>query len=179
MDASAFEEIRDDTSFTPFAAGLAAVAIVVAGFGAWLFADTVQSYTPDGWFVDTVILGSLFTALLWLAGVAVMYLVLTQAHAVTVSPDALLRVCAVGFLPYALGVLVFIPEVGFGLALLSVALAYLSTSFGLSSAFGISSARAGITALAGFAVLGLILPLIGEWPDNNYATGIFVYGLAA
>lgn len=179
LDQSAFVEVRDDASFTAFAAGLAAAAILVAGFGAWLWGETVRDSTPDGFFVDTFILGSIFTALLWLAGIAVMYILITQVYGVTASPDSVFRVSAVGFLPYALGILVFIPEVGFGLALLSVLTALYLTTFAISTAYGIDEKRAVVAGAAGLSVLGIVLPLIGEWPDNNFATGIFVYGLAA
>ena len=179
LDQTAFEEIRDDAVFTPTAAGLAAAAILIAGFGAWLWGETVLDFTPDGFFVDTFILGSIFTALLWLAGVAVIYLFVTQVYRVTASPDAVFRVSAVGFLPYALGILVFIPEVGFGLALLSIFLAFYLTMFGLSAAFRIGHGRALVAAAVGLAVLAIILPLIEEFPNDNFATGIFVYGLGA
>ncbi len=179
LDQTAFEEVRDDATFTPIAAGLAAAAILIAGFGAWLWGETVLDYAPSGFFVDTVILGSIFTALLWLAGVGIMYVLLTQVYGVTATPDAVFRVSAVGFLPYVLGILVFLPEVGFGLALLALLLCFYVTLFGLSAAFGIDQKRALLTSAAGLAVLAIILPLIGEFPDNNFATGIFVYGLAA
>lgn len=177
LDQSAFVELRDDASFTGFAAALAAVVILIAGLGAWLFGKVVLDSTPDGYFVDTVILGPIFTILLWLAAVAVIYLILTQFYGETLRPDALFRVCAVGLLPFLLGALVFIPEIGFGFGFLSAALVFYLTVFGLSAAFSMGTMRTVLATVAGFAVLGMILPLISGFPENNFVTGFFVYSL--
>jgi len=179
FDPGAFREARDDAAFTPIAAGLAAIAIVIAGFGAWLWGETVLDFTPSGFFVDTFLLGSAFTALLWLAGVAVIYVFITQIYRVASPPDAVFRVSALGFLPYALSILVFIPEIGFGLALLATFFTFALTMFGLSAAFDIDHQRSLVATAAGMGVVALLLPLIADPPGNNFATGIFVYGLFA
>lgn len=180
LEQAAFEEVRDDAGFTPFAVGLAAAAILVAGLGSYLWGETVPDYKPDGWFVDTFILGSIFTALLFMAGFGVIYLVLAQVYRETVAPDALARIVALGYLPFALGLLVFIPEIGFGFGILSIAAMFLYTVFGLRTAYpDIASPRIVVAVLLGFALWGMILPLVSEWPDNNFATGVFVFGLIA
>ena len=178
LDPTVFEEVRDDAAFTPIAAVLAAAAVLIAGFGGWLFGETVlEDATPDGWFVDTFILGSVFTALLWVAAVATIYVVLTQVYRETAAPDALFRVCALGFLPFAMGVLVLIPEIGFAFGFMSAALTFYLTVFGLSAAFSIAQPRALVAAALGFAVMGIVIPLISGFPDNNFVTGVFVYSL--
>ena len=180
LDQAAFEEIRDDAAFTPFAAGLAAAAVLLAGLGSWLFGETVLDFTPDGWFVDTLILGSVFTILLFMAGIGVTYVVITQVYRETMAPDAYLRIAALGYLPFALGMLVLIPEIGFGFGILSIAAMFFYTVFGLRAAYpAIEPLHIVVAVLLGFAVWGMILPLIGEPPNNNFATGVFVFGLFA
>jgi hypothetical protein len=180
LEKAAFEEARDDAAFTPFVAGLAAAAVLLAGLGSWLFGDTVLDYTPDGWFVETFILGSIFTILLFVAGVAVTYLVLTQVYREAMAPDSFVRIAALGYLPFALGLLVLIPEIGFGFGILSIAAMFFYTIFGLRAAYpAIEPVRIVVAVLLGFALWGMILPLVGEYPDNNFATGIFVFGLSA
>src|SRR3972149_6385865 len=66
MDGSAFEEVRDDASFTPVGAGLAAVAILLAGIGAYCWPEVNDEFKPSGYFFDTVILGTILTLALWL-----------------------------------------------------------------------------------------------------------------
>jgi hypothetical protein len=180
LEQAAFEEIRDDAAFTPLAAGLAAAAVLLAALGAWLFGETVLDFTPDGWFIDTFVLGSIFTILLFLIGVAVTYVVLTQVYREPIAPDAFVRIAALGYLPFALGLLVFVPEIGFGFGILSIAAMFFYTVFGLRAAYpAIDSLRVVVAVLLGFAVWGMILPLIGEYPDDNFATGVFVFGLIA
>jgi hypothetical protein len=180
LEQAAFEEVRDDTAFTPFAVAAAAAAIVIAGLGSYLWGETVLDYKPDGWFVDTLILGSIFTILLFMAGVGVTYVVLAQFYREMVPPDALVRVVALGYVPFVLGFLVFIPEIGFGFGILSIAAMFFYTVFGLRAAYpAIAPTRIVIAVLLGFALWSMILPLVGEYPDNNFATGVFVYGLIA
>ena len=180
LDQAAFEEIRDDAAFTPYAAALAAAAVLLAALGAWLFGETVLTFTPDGWFVDTFILGSIFTILLFMAGVGVTYVVLAQVYRETIAPDALVRIVTLGYLPFALGLLVLIPEIGFGFGILSIAAMFFYTVFGLRAAYpAIEPLRIVVAVLLGFAVWGMILPLIGELPNNNFAAGVFVFGLIA
>jgi hypothetical protein len=180
LDQAVFEEVRDDAAFTPIAAGLAAAAVLLAALGAWLFGDTVLDFTPDGWFVDTFVLGSIFTILLFMAGIGVTYVVLVQVYREEVVPDALVRIVALGYIPFALGLLVFIPEIGFGFGILSIAAMFFYTVFGLRAAYPtIDSLRIVVAVLLGFAVWSMILPLISDLPDNNFATGVFVFGLIA
>jgi hypothetical protein len=180
LEDAAFVEIRDDATFTPFAIGLAAIAVLVAGFGAFLYSETVLDFVPDGWFVDTVILGTIFTALLFMAGIAVTYVMITQVYRLDIAPDALARVALVGYLPFVLGFFVFIPELGFAFGILSVAAMFFYTIYGLRAALpGASGMAVMLSVLAGFAVWAILIPLISDYPDNNFVTGVFVYGLAA
>ncbi len=176
LDQTAFEEIRDDPAFTPIAAALAVLTVVVAAFGAFLWALLPGDVTDKGeFFVDDVILGSIFLLLLWMAGVAVTYAVLSQVYRETVSPDALFRLLAVGSVPFALGLLVFIPGIGFGFGLLSIALMFFLTVFGLRAAFpAIQPIRLLIAVSAGFAVWSMILPLLSS-SGSPFTPGVFVF----
>lgn len=175
LEQAAFEEVRDDAAFTPFAALLAAAAIVVAGLGAYLWGVFNDVGDKGEFFVDALILGSIFAALLWLAWVALSYAILSQVYRETVAPDALFRIAAVGAVPFALGLLVFIPGIGFGIGLLSIALMFFLTVFGLRAAFpSIDPLRVVLAVSAGFAVWALILPLLSS-PDNPFSPGVFVF----
>lgn len=174
LDATAFEEARDDTAFTPLALGAAAVAVVIAAFGTFLWSEVIADGL-SGVFVDAVILGSIFLILLWAVGIAVCYLVLTQLYKETIAPDALARVMALGYVPFVLGLLVFIPGIGFGFALLSVALVLFYTFFGIRSAFpSIDPFRVLVAVVASFAVWTMILPLL-TGPNDTFAPGVFIY----
>ncbi len=177
LDDGAWAELRDNASFTAICGGLAAVVVLLGGLGAFLWGELNIHETPDGFFVDTVILGSIFTLLLLLAWGAVTYIVLTQAFRETVAPDALLRVFAVAVAPLALGFLVLVPELNLALGLLSVMLAFYLLVFGLRAAFSIEHVRAIVAAAAGFAVFAVILSLLIT-VDNSFSTGAFVFETA-
>ena len=49
--------------------------------------------------MDTVILGTIFTIVLFLIGVAVIYLMLSQVFGEETTPDALVRVVTLTHLP--------------------------------------------------------------------------------
>jgi len=178
LEPAAYEEVRDDTQFTFVSLGSAAFAVLLAAIGAWLWGETIPSSKPSGWFVDTVILGSIFTIVLFLIGVAVIYLMLSQVFGEATTPDALVRVVTLTHLPYALGLFVFIPQIGFGFGLASVALTFYYTIFGIRAAYpNVDNMRAMISVLLGFAVWAFIIPIISSAPNNNWVTGTFVYSL--
>src|SRR3990170_7689462 len=114
---------------------MAAIAVLIGGIGAFLWAVIVLDSTPDGFFVDAVILGSIFLILLWLAGIAVTYVVLTQIYREEIAPDALARVVAMGHLPFALSFLVLIPGIGFGFGVLAIAAMFFYSIYGLRAAY--------------------------------------------
>lgn len=177
LEAQAFEEIRDDAAFTPLAAAVGAVAIILGGLGAFLWAS-VNADTDVAPFAETVILGSIFTFLLWLAWVAVTYAVLSQFYHEQAAPDAVFRIFGLGVAPLALGVLVFIPGLGFGFGLLSITLTFFLTFFGMRSAFpAINPLRLLISLTAGAAVFMLVLPLLSSH-DNAFASGVFIFEVA-
>ena len=139
LDATAYEETRDDNAFTVVSLAAAGLAVLLGAIGAWLWASTVLEDMPSGWFVDTVILGTIFLLILWLIGVGVMYLILAQLYGEQITPDGLLRVATLGHLPFALSLLVFIPEIGFGFAMLGIAATFFYTNFAIQR--GLSSDR--------------------------------------
>lgn len=174
LDATAFEEARDDATFTPLALGAAAVAVFLGGIGTFLWAAIVIDDTGDI-FVESTILGSIFLILLWAAGIAIAYVVLTQVYKESVAPDALARVMALGHVPFALGFLIFIPGIGFAFGLMSVALMFFYTIFGVRAAFpNIDPFRVLLSVIAGFAVWTMILPLLTSGSDA-FAPGVFIY----
>ena len=179
QDYSVYEEVRDDATFTRYVAAGVAIAVLLAGIGAWLWAETINEYTPDGWFVDTVIIGTLFTVILFAVGIAVMYFMLTQVLRETIPTlDGFCRVAALGHVSYMAALLVFIPELGFAFGLLAIAFVYFDTVTGIKSAYpSVSMLNAVVAVTLGVAVWLVLLPIITGSPDNNWVTGPFVYSL--
>jgi len=125
-----------------------------------------------------VILGTLFTIVLFLIGIAVIYLVLGQVFGEEMAADGLVRVASLTHLPYGLSLLIFIPEIGFAFGILSVAAMYYYTVFGIRAAYpNVDNMRAMVSVALGFAVWAAVIPIISDLPDNNWVTGVFVYSL--
>ncbi len=179
LDDAAVLEIRDDRSLTVPALVGALIAVFLSAMGAWLYGEFTLDFTPDGWFSDTVFFGTIFTVSLFVAGMSVTYIFLTQVFRQGIEPEALARVLAVAHIPYALGVLVFIDEVGFLFGVMSVVLMFLYAFHALKTALPNSPARTiMLSVIAGFSVWLGILPIVSGIEDP-YVTGVFVYSLIA
>jgi len=177
LDATAFEEARDDAAFTPYALAAAAIAVLIGGIGSFLWGTIILDDAGD-LIVEATILGSIFLVLLMLAGIAIGYVVLTQVYKEDVAPDALARIMAVGSIPFALSFLVFVPGLGFAFGILSVALMFFYTIFGIRAAFpNIEPLRVMITVLAAFSLWAMILPLLTSASDA-FAPGVFVFEIS-
>jgi hypothetical protein len=178
LDADVFRDLRDSAHLTLIAAGGLVVAVVIAGFGAWLYSHTVLE-GGDFSIVKTVLLGSLFSLILFVAGFGVTYVVLTTLFHIDIAPDALFRLLAAGYLPYALGLLVCIPEAGFVFGLLSVIGVFYWSLFALRTALPTASEiRLAAAVAAGMCLWAVMTPFISG-PGNEFVTGVFVYGLIA
>ena len=151
LDATAYEEIRDNPAYTPYSVAATGIAILLAAIGAFLWAETIADSVPDGWFFDTIILGTIFTAALMAAGLGVTYVVLTQFLRESIpTPDAFIRVAALGYVSYAVALLVFLPQIGFAFGLLAIAFVFFDTVFAIRSAYpAVSPWNATVAVVAG------------------------------
>jgi hypothetical protein len=180
LDTTVFPEVRDDRSFTPVAAGLAAAAVFMAGLGAFLFGQTVPSFTPDNWFLETAIMGSIFTIILLAASIALTYVVLAEIFKVPITLDGLGRVLALCYTVYAVSFFVFLPEIGFTFGVLSIAaMFYYAVSGVRAAAPGTSAGAAVLSVGAGFVLWITVMTFISDWPSNNFFNGPFVYSIVA
>ena len=177
LDTTVFPEVRDDPSFTPVAAGLVAAAVFLGGVGAFLFGQTVPSFTPSGWFVETVIMGSIFTIIMLAASIALTYVVLAEIFKVSITLDGLGRVLALCYTVYAISFFVFLPEIGFTFGVLSIAAMFYYAVSGVRAAAPETSAGAAVLSVgAGFVLWISVMALISD-PGDNFFNGPFVYSI--
>ena len=178
LDTTVFPEVRDDRSFTPVVAGLAAGAVVMAGLGAFLYGVTVLPFTPDNWFLETAVMGSIFTIILLAAAIALTYIMLAEVFKVQVTLDGLGRVLALSYTTYALSFFVFLPEVGFTFGMLSIAAMFYYAVSGVRAAAPEASAGAAVLSVgAGFVLWITVMALISD-PGDNFFNGPFVYSIS-
>ena len=180
LDTTVFPEVRDDRSFTPIVAGLAAAAVFVAGLGAFLYGQygqTEVSSRADNWFLETAIMGSIFTIILLAASIALTYVVLAEIFKVPITLDGLGRVLALCYTVYAVSFFVFLPEIGFTFGMLSIAaMFYYAVSGVRAAAPEVSRGAAVLSVGAGFVLWITVMALISD-PGDNFFNGPFVYSI--
>jgi hypothetical protein len=172
---SAFTCVRDDDRLTAFALAVAAGSMALFAIGGYLMLVIDIANGDDLWQWEalwkSVLVGTTIGIGLWMAWVAISRVLLANlGH--SVNYQQLMRVQALACVPLAAGVLMFIPYIGFGIALLAVGAWIIASAGATQSAFNVPQRAASISSLAGFAVWSLVLPVVTT-TDNPLGPGIF------
>ena len=179
LDTSVFDEIRDDAGATIPAAIVVVVSTFLTGIGGWLW-YTMQDYNLKAgtFFMKSAIFGSVFSVALWVVWVGVTYVMLSQVFRARADLNQLIRVMGFAAAPLALGVLLFIPGLDYGIGLTSLALLFGLTTIAVQSATDASAGRVLAANGAGFAVWAIVLQMFvsGTYFWDAYAPGIFAFG---
>ena len=178
LDTTVFDEVRDDVNELVPALVVAAISVLLAGFGAFLFWQIVPSVTFGSSFLNAFILGSIFLFVMYGVAVAVVYVVMAQVYKVQVDFQTLFRTCGYAALPMALSVLMFIPLIYPVFALVPLALLFVMMIYAVQSATGADSNQVVESVLAGFTVMVLVLGAIAISTSLGKAPmGAGVFGL--
>ncbi len=174
LDGKAFEEARDDATFTPWALAAAAVSVLLAGLGAFLWSQVIVD-EAEGFFLEAFILGTFFLIVLWIFGMLVTWALLTWLYGETLTWDGVMRVGCLGHLPFAVSLFVFVPGLAFAFGILAVAAMFFYTTYGLRAAYPkIGEFRIMVATLAGFALWVLLLTFLTSH-ERAFAPGVFVF----
>jgi hypothetical protein len=174
LDTSIFDEVRQDPAATVPAALVLVVSTVLAGLGGW-FWWMMQDFADSGQvFVQSVILGSVFSVALWIVWLLVAWVILTQLFRDDADWQEMLRTMGMATAPLALSVAIFIPGIDLGVGLASVALFFGLTTIAIQAVTPASAARVLAANLAGFAVWAIVLGLLVT-SDNYLAPGVFLF----
>ncbi|MEP7216296.1 MAG: YIP1 family protein [Anaerolineaceae bacterium] len=178
LDTTVFDEVRDDANELIPAIVIAAVSAVLAGLGAFMFWKAVAAGTPDSAFVNQVILGSIFLAVMYGVAALVVYVVMAQLFKVQVDLQALVRTMGYAAFPLAFCLLMFIPILWPVFAIVPLALLLVTMIYAVQSATGAESNQVVIASLIGFAVFVLVLGLISTQTDYAKAPmGAGLFGI--
>jgi len=167
FDASVYDEVRDDQRELIPAIVIAVVASILAGFGAFLWWQTVPDISkgPDNQFLNTVVLGSIFLVLLYGVATMVVYVMLVQMFRVSVDLQSLVRAMGYAAWPLALSVLMFIPIIFPVFTLVPLMLLFVTMIYAAQSASGADSRQVILACLAGLTVMVFVLGLIALSAD--------------
>lgn len=178
LDTTVFDEVRLDAAATVPSIVVAAAATFLAGLGGWLWWTVTQDFGDSGKvFVQSFILGSLFSIALWVVWVLVVYTVLTQLFGAQADIQQLVRTMGLAALPLAISLLLFIPVLDFGIGLTSLALFFGLSFIAAQAATDASAGKVLVASAIGFAVWALILGILVT-DDNFFAPGFFLMDAA-
>lgn len=173
VDGSAFVEIRADVTFTVPALVVAALAVLASGLGG-SFWYAVEFELDGEFFWKSGLLGTLFGVLFWAVGTGVTFFMLRSVLKMDVKPDEVFRVAGFAAIPLAIGLFIFIPEIAFGIGLISIALFLAFNALAFHRAFDLPAEKALMAVAPGFALWAIVLPLLVS-SDNPFGPGIFVF----
>ena len=178
LDTTVFDEVRDDARELIPALIIAGIACLLASLGAMLWWSTVPAgdFTPDGLVVNTLILGTIFTAAMYGVAALIIYVVMAQMFKVTVDLQALIRTMGYAAFPLALCLLQLIPILWPVFALVPLALLFVMMIYAVQSATAADSTQVVMATTIGFTVMVLVLGVIatsGSLPDAPIGSGIF------
>ncbi|MEP6870352.1 MAG: YIP1 family protein [Anaerolineaceae bacterium] len=178
LDTTVFDEVRDDANELIPAIVIVVVSAVLAGLGAFMFWKAVAAGTPESAFVNQVILGSIFLAVMYGVAALVVYVVMAQLFKVQVDLQALVRTLGYAAFPLAFCLLMFIPILWPVFAIVPLALLLVMMIYAVQSATGAESNQVVISCLIGFAVFVLVLGFISATTDYTKAPmGAGLFGI--
>ncbi|MEX2080671.1 MAG: YIP1 family protein [Dehalococcoidia bacterium] len=177
LDTSVFDEVKDDTQELIPAIIVVVVSALIAGLGVWLWLmlDAPGGYDVDfaNVFINVWLLGTLFTVGLWVAWVAIVYVVLVQFYKETADFQTLLRTMGYAAFPFSLSLLLLIPSLGFGFALTAIVLWFVMSTYAIHATTTAASDRVMIANAAGFLVFAVMMGLLAT--ETGMTTGAFSY----
>jgi Yip1 domain len=177
LDTTVFDEVRDDPRELIPSLVVAGVACLLAGLGALLWwAFVIDSESVEKEVVNTLILGTVFLALMYGIGSVVVYVTLTTMFKSQVDLQALIRCMGYAAWPLGLSVLMFVPVIYPIFAYVPLALLLVSMIYAAQSASGADSRDVVVSCLIGFTAMVFILGIIGtssKFPDATMGAGVF------
>jgi hypothetical protein len=181
LDTSVFQEVRQDAAATVPAVLVLAISTFLSGIGGWLWwaindFEEIEDATSVFW--ESVLVGGLFSIVLWLLWLGVAWLVLTQLFREEARWQEMLRTMGMASFPLALSVAMFIPGLDFGIGLASIALFFGMTTIAIQAVTSADQARVLLANLAGFALWAILLGLFTT-SERFLAPGIFLTDAAS
>lgn len=120
-----------------------------------------------------MVFGTVLSLGLWGLWLLVVVAVLQRLAGTIVQIEPLLRAAGMSTIPFALGLLMVVPVVSFGIGLLAIGGCLLMTQAAIERATGARGGEAILANLAGFAVWAIALSLLTT-SDNQFAPGPFL-----
>ncbi|MEX0781584.1 MAG: YIP1 family protein [Dehalococcoidia bacterium] len=175
LDTTVFDEVKDDLNETVPAVVIVAIASLIAGIGVWLWllVDAPSGADVDfgNVLVNILLLGTVFSVVLWAAWVAVTYVVLVQVYKETVDFQTLLRPMGYAAIPLVIMVFMVLSGIALAIGVVAMGLWFVFAIYATQAASNASSDRVVVATLAGFAVYCVVMAFLAN--QTGMTTGIF------
>ena len=183
FDTSVFGEVYKDTSATVSVAIFAAIVLLLSGLGGYLFiANSIGfdryelvAHGSGEFFFRSILLGTIFGLVLWLAWSFITSWLLRQFANVDADFLGIARVLGIALLPLVLALLLFIDDAFLGLSWIALGGVAALALVGVLEALDVRPGHAWLATLAGFAVFVIGLTILGD-DLSDFAPGFFVGG---
>ena len=160
LDTTVFDEVKDDINETIPAIVVAAVSWLLAGIGAWLYWTVATDLEPENIFLNTVVLGTIFGAVLYFAAIAIAYVVIVQMYKVQADIQSMIRTGCYAAIPMAACVLMLLPVLWPIFAIVPLALLLVMMIYAVQASTNADSSQVVVASLLGFTVMVLVLGFI-------------------
>lgn len=183
LDTGVFADIYRDAGATVPIAVYAAAVLVISGLGGFLLVDSlygsfdvydrIGGSSAGGFFLRSVVLGTIFALVLLGVWSGATMLVLRQLARVETDALGLARVFGVAITPLALALLLFIDDIFFGLSWIAMGGITALALIGLMESVDVRPGPAWVATLAGFVLFVAGLAVLGHG-FRDLAPGFFV-----
>lgn len=162
LDTTVFDEVRDNVQELVPALIVLGACSLLAGLGGALYWTIVPSdyIEPGKVWLNTLLLGSIFFAVMYIVAALVIYVVLAQLFKVSADLQSLLRTLGYASFPVSLSVLMLLPVLWPAFALVPLALLLVMMIYAVQAATTADSNQVVMATGVGFAVMVLILGII-------------------
>jgi hypothetical protein len=176
LDTTVFDEVRDDPKELVPAIIIVAVSALLASIGAWLWLALVghDPYEVDFGkvFLKIILMGTLFNVGLWAVWVLVTYATLTAYFKEQADLQSLFRTMGYASFPLAATVVMLIPWLSFGVALIALVAWFVLSIYAVQATTGAHSNHVIAANLAGFDVFAILMAFLAR--STGMTNGIFV-----
>ena len=174
LDTSVFDEVRTDAASTLPAILIVVVATLLSGIGGWLW-WIFGGYSDAGTILSkSVVIGTIVSVVLWFVWVGIVYVMLGQVFRARVDAQELVRVMGFAAAPLALGLLMSIHKLDYGIGIAVLGVLFGTTQIAVQTATDASAGKALAANAVGFAVWVIVLNLLVT-SDNILAPGVFIF----
>jgi hypothetical protein len=182
LDFRVFDEVRTNPGATIPGVIIAAIAMLAAGIGGWLWwvvkdypAQDDSPLPATDVFVHSALIGSVLATVLWgFIWLLIVYVMLTQVFRHQAYVEQLLRVMGLAASPMALMALMFIPGLSLAIGLSALALTVALTNIAIKTVTSADNAQVLAANLFGFFVWSSALTLLASAVEPH-APGVFLF----